>query len=182
MKTLQDYIDKLNSLNFKEMYENDFFLTWEKTDEELEAVWTVADALRYMRENNISTKVFESGLGISLFRDNSTRTRFSFASACNLLGLEVQDLDEGKSQVAHGETVRETANMISFMADVMVSATTCTSARATLTCTKLLTLLHRATRTVSLSRNQPWLTYSATSTIPHSVWLICCTSSTNSAA
>ena len=119
MKTLQDYIDKLKALNFKEMYEGDFFLTWEKTDDELEAVWTVADALRYMRENNISTKVFESGLGISLFRDNSTRTRFSFASACNLLGLEVQDLDEGKSQVAHGETVRETANMISFMADVI---------------------------------------------------------------
>lgn len=118
-KTLQKYIDKLNALNFKEMYENDFFLTWEKTPEELEAVFTVADALRYMRENNISTKIFESGLGISLFRDNSTRTRFSFASACNLLGLEVQDLDEGKSQVAHGETVRETANMISFMADVI---------------------------------------------------------------
>lgn len=116
---LQQYIDKLNSLNFKEMYEGDFFLTWEKSDDEIEAVFTVADALRYMRENNISTKVFESGLGISLFRDNSTRTRFSFASACNLLGLEVQDLDEGKSQMAHGETVRETANMVSFMADVI---------------------------------------------------------------
>lgn len=24
MKTLQDYIDKLNALNFKEMYNNDF--------------------------------------------------------------------------------------------------------------------------------------------------------------
>lgn len=119
MNTLQDYIDKLNALNFKDMYHNDFFLTWEKTDEELEAVFTVADALRFMREHNISTKVFESGLGISLFRDNSTRTRFSFASACNLLGLEVQDLDEGKSQIAHGETVRETANMVSFMADVI---------------------------------------------------------------
>ena len=118
-KTLQMYVDKLNKLNFKEMYEGDFFLTWEKTDEEIEAVFTVADALRYMRENNISTKIFDSGLGISLFRDNSTRTRFSFASACNLLGLEVQDLDEGKSQIAHGETVRETANMISFMADVI---------------------------------------------------------------
>ena len=118
-KTLQMYIDKLNALNFKEMYNGDFFLTWEKTDDELEAVFTVAEALRYMRENNISTKVFESGLGISLFRDNSTRTRFSFASACNLLGLEVQDLDETKSQIAHGETVRETANMISFMADVI---------------------------------------------------------------
>ena len=77
MKTLQDYIDKLNKLNFKEMYNNDFFWTWDKTDEELEAVFTVADALRFMRENNISTKVFESGLGISIFRDNSTRTRFS---------------------------------------------------------------------------------------------------------
>ncbi|WP_122788422.1 knotted carbamoyltransferase YgeW [Intestinibacillus sp. Marseille-P6563] len=116
---LQAYIDKLNALNFKEMYENDFFLTWEKTDDEIEAVFTIADTLRYMRENNISTKIFESGLGISLFRDNSTRTRFSFAAACNLLGLEVQDLDEGKSQIAHGETVRETANMVSFMADVI---------------------------------------------------------------
>ena len=118
-KTLQQYIDKLNSLNFAEMYNGDFYLTWDKTQDELEAIFTVADALRYMRENNISTTIFESGLGISLFRDNSTRTRFSFASACNLLGLEVQDLDEGKSQVAHGETVRETANMVSFMADVI---------------------------------------------------------------
>ena len=63
--TLQKYIDKLNALNFKEMYEGDFFLTWDKSDDELEAVFTVADALRYMRENNISTKIFESGLGIS---------------------------------------------------------------------------------------------------------------------
>ena len=119
MKTLNDYIGKLNKLNFKEMYNSDFLLTWEKSDDELEAVFTIADALRFMRENNISTKVFESGLGVSLFRDNSTRTRFSFTSACNLLGLEVQDLDEGKSQIAHGETVRETANMISFMADII---------------------------------------------------------------
>ena len=101
------------------MYENDFFLTWEKTDDELSAVFAVADALRFLREQNISARIFDSGLGISVFRDNSTRTRFSFASACNLLGLAVQDLEEGKSQIAHGETVRETANMISFMADVI---------------------------------------------------------------
>ncbi len=118
-KNLQTYIDKLNRLDFSKMYEDNFFLTWEKTDDEIAAVFAVADALRCLREKNISTKIFDSGLGISLFRDNSTRTRFSFASACNLLGLEVQDLDEGKSQIAHGETVRETANMISFMADVI---------------------------------------------------------------
>ncbi len=119
MTDFKKCVDALAKLDTKNMYNNDFFLTWEKTDDELQAVWAVADALRALRERNISTKVFDSGLGISLFRDNSTRTRFSFASACNLLGLEVQDLDEGKSQIAHGETVRETANMISFMADII---------------------------------------------------------------
>ncbi len=119
MADFKKCVDALAKLDTKNMYNNDFFLTWEKTDDELKAVWAVADALRALRERNISTKVFDSGLGISLFRDNSTRTRFSFASACNLLGLEVQDLDEGKSQIAHGETVRETANMISFMADII---------------------------------------------------------------
>ncbi|MDY9920696.1 MAG: knotted carbamoyltransferase YgeW [Synergistota bacterium] len=116
---MDPFVKKLNELNFSDMYENDFFLTWEKSRDELDAVFTVADALRCLRENNISPKIFDSGLGISLFRDNSTRTRFSFASACNMLGLEVQDLDEGKSQIAHGETIRETSNMISFMADVI---------------------------------------------------------------
>ena len=118
-KNLEKYTDKLSSLDFGEMYQNDFFFTWEKSDDELQAVFTVADALRYLRENNISTRIFDSGLAVSLFRDNSTRTRFSFSSAANLLGLTVQDLDEGKSQISHGETVRETANMISFMADVI---------------------------------------------------------------
>lgn len=119
MGLMDKYIEILDGLNFKDMYDNDFLLTWEKSEDELKAVFTVAEALRELRKNNISSKIFDSGLGISLFRDNSTRTRFSFASACNLLGLEVQDLDEGKSQIAHGETVRETANMISFMADII---------------------------------------------------------------
>ncbi len=112
-------IESLKKLDTKNMYLNDFFHTWKESDDEIAAVFAVAEILRGMRENNISTKVFDSGLGISIFRDNSTRTRFSFASACNLLGLEVQDLDEKVSQIAHGETVRETANMVSFMADVI---------------------------------------------------------------
>jgi len=119
MLNIKPYIEKLNGLKFDDMYLNDFLLTWEKTDQEIDALFTVADALRHLRENNVSTRVFDSGLAISNFRDNSTRTRFSFSSAANLLGMAVQDLDEGKSQIAHGETVRETANMISFMADVI---------------------------------------------------------------
>ena len=112
-------IEELEQFDHKNLYQDDFFHTWDKSQDELKAIWKLADILRAMREENISPKIFDSGIGISLFRDNSTRTRFSFASACNLLGLEVADLDEGKSQIAHGETVKETANMISFMADVI---------------------------------------------------------------
>lgn len=116
---IRQAVNRLASLDMQRLWNRDFFHTWDKSRPELEAVFLTADILRALRNNNISAKVFESGLGISLFRDNSTRTRFSFVSACNLLGLEVQDFEESKSQVAHGETVRETANMISFMTEVM---------------------------------------------------------------
>jgi N-acetylornithine carbamoyltransferase len=112
-------IKKLTSFNCEGMYCSDFLLTWEKTDDELAAVFAVAEILRDMRRNNVSARIFDSGLAVSIFRDNSTRTRFSFASASNFLGLALQDLDEGKSQIAHGETVRETAIMVSFMAEVI---------------------------------------------------------------
>jgi knotted carbamoyltransferase YgeW len=112
-------IKRLSSLDCGGMHLSDFLLTWEKTDDELAAVFAVADILRGMRRNNLSARIFDSGLAVSIFRDHSTRTRFSFASASNLLGLTPQDLDEGKSQIAHGETVRETASMVSFMAEVI---------------------------------------------------------------
>lgn len=118
MKSFNQIIEELKKLKTT-LYQKDFLLTWEKSQEELVQTLLVAEALKLLRDNNISAKCFDSGLAISNFRDNSTRTRFSFASACNLLGLEVQDLDEGKSQIAHGETVRETANMISFLTDVI---------------------------------------------------------------
>ncbi|MGQ3904759.1 knotted carbamoyltransferase YgeW [Mixta calida] len=101
------------------LHQKDFLLTWEQSRDELEQVLYLAEALKTMRAANIDTRVFNNGLGISLFRDNSTRTRFSYASALNLVGLAQQDLDEGKSQIAHGETVRETANMIAFCAEAI---------------------------------------------------------------
>ena len=42
MKTLNTYIKKLDNLYFKEMYNNDFLLTWDKTDDEIEAIFTIA--------------------------------------------------------------------------------------------------------------------------------------------
>ncbi|OMQ22866.1 knotted carbamoyltransferase YgeW [Serratia oryzae] len=118
MRTVNQLIKDIKALK-SNLHQKDFLLTWEQSREELELVLKLAEALKTMRSENIATKVFNSGLGISIFRDNSTRTRFSYASALNLLGLAQQDLDEGKSQIAHGETVRETANMISFCADAI---------------------------------------------------------------
>ncbi len=116
---IKELIAQLAPLDCRGMYRQDFLLTWDKGEDELRATFLVAEILRGLRRNNISSRIFDSGLAVSLFRDQSTRTRFSFAGACNLLGLAVQDLDEGKSQIAHGETVRETATMVSFMADVI---------------------------------------------------------------
>ena len=118
MKSINELIQEISALK-SNAHQKDFLLTWEQSPDELKQVLAVAETLKRMRGENIATKVFNSGLGVSIFRDNSTRTRFSYASALNLLGLAQQDLDEGKSQIAHGETVRETANMISFCADAI---------------------------------------------------------------
>jgi knotted carbamoyltransferase YgeW len=116
---IKQTIKTLSTRNLEGLYLKDFLLTWDKSMDELQAIFETAEILRHMRRQNISCRIFDSGLGVSVFRDQSTRTRFSFASACNLLGLGVQDMDEEKSQIAHGETVRETANMISFLAEVI---------------------------------------------------------------
>jgi knotted carbamoyltransferase YgeW len=103
----------------QEFYGKDFLLTTDKTLDEIKYITELADTLKEFHKQGKSFKLFDSGLGISIFRDNSTRTRFSFASAVNATGLGISDLDEVKSQIAHGETVRETANMISFLAEII---------------------------------------------------------------
>jgi len=97
------------------LYNHDFLRTWDKNSSEIDAVILVNQILQEMYKLNISAKVFNGGLAVSNFRDKSTRTRFSFAFAADMLGLSVADMDETKSQVSHGETVRETAAMISFL-------------------------------------------------------------------
>ena len=118
MSEINDKLAELAKLKF-DMYQKDFLLTWQKSDEDLQAIVTIAEILKIMHKENISAKVFDTGLAISNFRDKSTRTRLSFTSACAMLGLQVMDIAEEKLQVAHGETVRETANMISFLTQVI---------------------------------------------------------------
>jgi knotted carbamoyltransferase YgeW len=118
MPTVAENLKSFQSLK-TDLFRKDFLLTWEHPEEEIKAVLALADAFKGLHKQGKSYKSFDTGLAISIFRDNSTRTRFSFASAANALGLGLSDLDEQKSQVAHGETVRETANMISFLTEVI---------------------------------------------------------------
>jgi knotted carbamoyltransferase YgeW len=97
----------------------DWLLTWERSEADLRALLLAADVLEGLYAANVDARVFRGGLAVSIFRDHSTRTRFSFAGAASLLGLTPADLDETKTQIAHGETVRETANMISFLTEVI---------------------------------------------------------------
>jgi knotted carbamoyltransferase YgeW len=115
---MNNHLKELGELTL-DSYERDFLLTWDKTEHDLRAVVTLAELFYEMHRNGRSFRAFDTGLAISIFRDHSTRTRFSFASAANALGLGLAELDEEKSQIAHGETVRETANMISFLAEII---------------------------------------------------------------
>ncbi len=107
-------------MDFKfDNYGSNFLLTKDKSFDHIQVTILLANWLKLIHQNHKSFRVFDNGLAISIFRDNSTRTRFSYSSAAHALGLGVQDLDEVKSQIAHGETVRETANMISFLAEMI---------------------------------------------------------------
>ncbi|KAG9390365.1 knotted carbamoyltransferase YgeW [Carpediemonas membranifera] len=117
MEKIESIIKELKELNI-DLYNKDWLRTWDMTQEQIEGTAKIALALEALYKENIDCRVFQNGsLGVSQFRDNSTRTRFSFASAAALLGLQVQDFDDTKSQAAHGETVREGANMISFLTE-----------------------------------------------------------------
>lgn len=56
MSDLQKYLDQLDGLDFSGMYQSDFLHTWDKTTDELRALYAVAGALRNLRERNISSK------------------------------------------------------------------------------------------------------------------------------
>ena len=116
--TISKNISALKKLKIA-MLNKDFLLTWGKPQNEILATALVAEIFKEMHRQGKSFRVFDTGLAISIFRDKSTRTRFSFASAVNALGLGLSELDEQKTQISHGETIRETANMISFLTEVI---------------------------------------------------------------
>lgn len=111
-------IDTVAALEAK-LHNRDFLLTWDHADAAIRSILATASVLRSLARAGLSSRVFDTGLGVAIFKDNSTRTRYAFRAGCNLLGLGTEELEESTSQIAHGETVRETAAMISFLTEVV---------------------------------------------------------------
>jgi len=118
MTDILSKIDALKSLRH-DLLDNDVLLTWALPDDTVRAIVATAGILEDIARGGGSLRSFESGLGVAMFRDHSTRTRYAFRSACNLVGLATEELDESTSQIAHGETVRETAAMVGFLTEVV---------------------------------------------------------------
>ena len=59
---IKKMIEKLKTLKSEGMYLDDFFLTWDKTDDELAAVFQVAEILRAMRKRTSRQKCFQAVL------------------------------------------------------------------------------------------------------------------------
>jgi ornithine carbamoyltransferase len=101
-----------------DLHGKDFLLTWERSLKEVQQVLYTAEALKWLFENNISAKCFDSGLAILQIKDRpglepvswSGRSRLSFGFAANSLGLTVHqmDKDEGEIQPDYFSFLRET--------------------------------------------------------------------------
>ena len=93
-----------------------FFLTWQRSLKEVQQVLYTAEALKWLHENNISAKCFESGLAVLQIREQTsledvpgntrvkwpiwtTWNRLSFVSAANLLGLAMLQVDQEEGEI-----------------------------------------------------------------------------------
>jgi knotted carbamoyltransferase YgeW len=119
MSPSESLLARIRALEPADLFDRDVLLSWELSDGTIRSLLSLMETVRATALEGHSLRVFDTGLGVSIFRDKSTRTRYAFRAACNLLGLATEELDESTSQVSHGETVRETAAMIGFLTEVV---------------------------------------------------------------
>ncbi|MEM8561133.1 MAG: aspartate carbamoyltransferase [Pseudomonadota bacterium] len=88
--------------------------------EDVERIFAVADQMGpYARRRRV-TRVLDGAILGSMFFEPSTRTRVSFGSAFNLLGGQVRETtDIGSSAIAKGESLYDTARVLSGYSDVI---------------------------------------------------------------
>ncbi len=87
----------------------------------IERVFTVADDMAPYARRERMTRVLAGAILSNMFFEPSTRTRVSFGCAFNLLGGDVREIAEvGASSIAKGESLHDTARVMSGYSDVIV--------------------------------------------------------------
>ena len=93
----------------------------EFTRAEIERIFEVADRMEPYAHRRRITKVLDGAILGSMFFEPSTRTRVSFGCAFNLLGGEVRETTGFESSsLSKGESLRDTARVLSGYSDVIV--------------------------------------------------------------
>lgn len=114
-----EFEEILSSLPEKEgngLYRKDFLRTWDMSDGDIELILSSAAALKNMRDRNISSRLFDSGIAVSMLSNSRNMgMEFAFASGCDMLGLTLREMS---GRIGFG-SLAETAAMASYMADVI---------------------------------------------------------------
>ncbi len=91
--------------------------------EELRALITRASELKANKQDLSTRELLRSRCMVMIFEKSSTRTRVSFEVACAHFGGTSIFLSPGDSQMSRGESVSDTARIVSSMADLIVMRT-----------------------------------------------------------
>ena len=88
---------------------------------DIEKLFSVADKLEPYASKEKITRVLEGAILGNMFFEPSTRTRISFGASVNLLGGNVREITEiGSSSLAKGESLADTAQVLSGYSDIIV--------------------------------------------------------------
>ncbi|PTL85549.1 ornithine carbamoyltransferase [Vitiosangium sp. GDMCC 1.1324] len=101
----------------------DFLTLADRTEAEYRALFDRAHALKASRKRKEVVTTLAGRHLVAVFEKASTRTHLSFEAAMYQLGGTVTTITAGSSQIARGETIEDTARVISGYADCIMFRT-----------------------------------------------------------
>lgn len=114
-------------INIKELQETidskDFLAISQFTKEQITALIEAAIALKSMQKEGIAHRYLEGKTLAMIFEKSSTRTRVSFETGMYQLGGSAQFLSKDDMQLGNGETVGDTAQVLSRYVDYIMIRT-----------------------------------------------------------
>ncbi|WP_375765232.1 ornithine carbamoyltransferase [Archangium gephyra] len=101
----------------------DFLTLADRTETEYQALFKRTHALKASRKRKEVVTTLAGRHLVLVFEKSSTRTHLSFEAAMYQLGGTVTTITAGSSQIARGETIEDTARVISGYADCIMFRT-----------------------------------------------------------